>query len=137
MKTPLLHTTLASMHAERITVFIPCHSLDDFPTWLEDAETDELLAAWTAAWDPRLLVAAGCLPCWASVDMPPGGVDPLLGIVPPHCEDRLMGMLDATCLAGTRWVRRVAGRAAMVETALLEGNLLQMLFLSPHSVPSL
>ena len=118
MKTPLLHTTLASMHAERITVFIPCHSLDDFPTWLEDAETDELLAAWTAAWDPRLLVAAGCLPCWASVDMPPGGVDPLLGIVPPHCEDRLMGMLDATCLAGTRWVRRVAGREAMVETAL-------------------
>ena len=118
MKTDLLHTTLASMHAERITVFLPCHSLDDFPTWLEDAETDELLAAWTAAWDPRLLVAAGRLPCWASVDMPPGGVDPLLGIVPPHCEDRLMGMLDATCLAGTRWVRRVAGRTAMVETAL-------------------
>jgi len=106
------------MHAERITVFLPCHSLEDFPTWLEDAESEEILAAWTAAWDPRLLVAAGHLPCWASVDVAPVGVDPLLGIVPPHCEDRLMAMLDATCLVGTRWVRRVQGRGAIVATAL-------------------
>jgi rhamnulokinase len=33
------------MKPDRIAVFLPCHSLDDFPTWLDDHEADDLLAA--------------------------------------------------------------------------------------------
>ena len=32
------------MTRRRTIVFFPCHSLDDFPTWLGDSEADELLA---------------------------------------------------------------------------------------------
>ena len=102
------------MALQRITVFLPCHSLDDFPTWLEEAEADELLAAWTAAWHPALIATAGCVPVWASVDAPPAELDSMLGIVPPRYDDRFAGWIEPLCTAGSQFVRQVADREAIV-----------------------
>ena len=96
------------MAIERMTVFLPCHTLDDFPTWLEEAEADDLLAAWTAAWHPALVAAVGAAPQWASIDLPvPQG--PLLGIVPTTWDDRFAAQFDSACTVGSAFVRRAVG----------------------------
>ena len=96
------------MAIERTTVFLPCHTLDDFPTWLEEAEADDLLAAWTAAWHPALVAAVGAAPQWASIDLPvPQG--PLLGIVPTTWDDRFAAQFDSACTVGSAFVRRSVG----------------------------
>jgi len=96
------------MAIERTTVFLPCHTLDDFPTWLEEAEADDLLAAWTAAWHPALVAAVGAAPQWASIDLPvPPG--PLLGIVPTTWDDRFAAQFDSACTVGSAFVRRAVG----------------------------
>jgi hypothetical protein len=104
------------MSPERTTVFLPCHTLDDFPTWLEETEAGDLLAAWTAAWHPQLVAAVGSPPGWASIDLPvPAG--PLLGIVPASWDDRFAAQFDATCTVGSAFVRRTAGAAAIERAA--------------------
>lgn len=107
------------MTPRRIIVFLPCHSLDDFPTWLGDPECDDLLAAWTAAWDPRLVAASGRVPAWASVESPPGNDVEVLGIVTAHCDDRLAGLIDPASTPGSRWVRRAGGREETVRQSLV------------------
>lgn len=106
------------MTPRRPIVFFPCHSLDDFPTWLGDSEADELLAAWTAAWHPRLIAAAGRMPAWASVEAPPGNDVEVLGIVTASCDDRLVGRLDPASTPGSRWVRRAGDRSTTVRESL-------------------
>jgi hypothetical protein len=105
------------MQPARIVVFLPCHTLDDFSTWLEEDEADDVLAAWTAAWDPRLLAAVGRVPGWASVDLRPPDDEPILGIVPAALDSRFAGQADAVCTAGSRWVREVRGVAAVAAAA--------------------
>jgi len=105
------------MQPERIVVFLPCHSLDDFPTWLEEREADGLLAAWTAAWDPALIAGVGSAPGWTSVETPPADPASLLGIVPPAWDDRFTALVDMAGLVGSRIVRRVEGRDPIVAAA--------------------
>jgi len=83
------------MHPERLAVFFPCHSLDDFPIWLDEPEADELLAAWTAAWHPALIAAVGAAPGWMSVEVPPSDPAGLLGIVPPAQMSGVNKVLNA------------------------------------------
>ena len=109
----MIHMTL-----ERIAVFLPCYSLDDFPTWLEESQADDLLAAWTAAWHPQLIASFDRMPMWLSAEVPPADGAPIVGIVPSVTEDRLAGMLSANCMAGSRWVRQVSGRPAIVAASL-------------------
>jgi hypothetical protein len=106
------------MTPARIVVFLPCHTLDDFPTWLEESEADDLLAAWTAAWDPRLIAAVGAMPEWASIDLRPPDEMPILGIVPAKFDPRFAGQADATCLSGSKWVRETTGSTAIVQRAV-------------------
>ena len=106
------------MHPRRLIVFLPCHSLGDFPTWLDESEADDLLSAFTAAWHPALIAAAGRMPEWASIDMPPSDLSSAVGIVPAAWEDRFAACVDATVLEGSAWVRGVAGREAIVAAAL-------------------
>jgi len=104
------------MKPDRITVYLPCHSLHDFPTWLDEKEADELLSAWTAAWHPWLIASAGDVPRWASVDLPPAD-QASLGIVPAAWDDRFAAQADAICTAGSCWVRGVTGQATIVAAA--------------------
>ncbi len=89
------------MRSGRVTVLLPCHTLDDFPTWLDEPEADGLLAAWTTAWHPALIAAVGEPPSWASVDLPPPDDSPV-GIVPGFCEDRFRA--QAAPDAADRWI---------------------------------
>ncbi|MFM9025021.1 MAG: hypothetical protein ACKON7_06740 [Planctomycetaceae bacterium] len=101
--------------APRCVVFLPCRTLDDLPTHLDDSEADDLFAAWTAAWHPRLVAACG-VPAWASVDLPlPAG--PLLGIVPRTWDDRCAAHGDAAPPEAVL-VRDRAGSAAIAAAAL-------------------
>lgn len=102
--------------ARRTKVFLPCHTLDDFPSWLDAAEAADLLEAWVAAWHPCLLAASGVPPEWASVDLP---VDDsvAVGIVPGHWDDRFAAQFDARAAADAVFVRRVAGSAAIARAA--------------------
>jgi hypothetical protein len=105
------------MRPERITVFLPCHSLDDFPTWLDESDADALLAAWTAAWHPALIAEVGSAPWWASVDLPPVADGRILGIVPAPWDDRFATQADAIVAPYSRWVRGQTGRDAIVAAA--------------------
>lgn len=107
--------TLLAMAIERLTVFLPCHTLDDFPTWLDEVEADDLLAAWTAAWEPCLVAAAGGPPDWASVDLPPSDDAPLVGIVPAAFADRFAGLTG--CHADSRIVERLTEGDAIAAAA--------------------
>jgi alpha-mannosidase len=105
------------MDMHRIIVFLPCHSLGDFPTWLDEGEADDLLSAWTAAWHPLLIAAAGSRPEWASADFTPPDIAGAIAIVPDSVEERFATHVDSAALDGARWVRRVSGRAAIVAAA--------------------
>jgi hypothetical protein len=106
------------MPPERVVVFFPCYSLDDFPTWLDDREADELLDYWTAAWDPRLVAATGKIPDWVSVDGHPQDGEAILGLVPPQCDERFEVMASAAGLTGSPVVRHVQGRDRIVAEAV-------------------
>ncbi|MEM1303685.1 MAG: hypothetical protein AAGG46_02255, partial [Planctomycetota bacterium] len=41
---------------------LPCQGIYDFPTFYQGADAEALLAAWSVAWRPRLLAAAGRAP---------------------------------------------------------------------------
>lgn len=105
------------MHASRTTVLLPCHSLEDFPTWLDGDEARDLIDAWTAAWHPGLLAATGSVPGWASIDRPPDSAENRLFVAPAAFDERLSGTgLDA--IGGVRLIRQVRGRAKIVQAAL-------------------
>ncbi|MEO1992973.1 MAG: hypothetical protein ABGW78_13630, partial [Pirellulales bacterium] len=106
------------MNIERIIVFLPCHSLGDFPTWLEDDEAENVLATWTAAWHPQLIAAAGRSPEWASADFLPHDLMRAVGIVPTSVEERFASHIDASALEGSYWVRDIGDRESIVADAL-------------------
>jgi hypothetical protein len=105
------------MPPARTTVFLPCHTLDDFPTWLDEAEADDLLAAWTAAWHPALIAAVGGVPDWAAVDLPVAD-GPLLGIVPRSWDDRFEAQCGSGDTAGSVFVRGVGGVDEIASAAI-------------------
>ncbi|MFM8415858.1 MAG: hypothetical protein ACKOCX_14195 [Planctomycetota bacterium] len=90
------------MRPGRVIVLLPCHTLDDFPTWLDEPEADGLLTAWTAAWHPCVIAASGAPPRWASIDLPPPG-DAAAGVVPAFCDERFTAQADPE--AAATWVR--------------------------------
>lgn len=104
------------MRSGRLIVLLPCHTLDDFPTWLEESEADGLLAAWTAAWHPCLIAATGSPPRWASIDLPPPA-DAAAGVVPAFCDARFTAQADPE--AAGPWVRH-ATEAAGITARLVE-----------------
>ena len=53
-----------------VTVFLPCHSLEDLSEWMENDEASAILNAWTVAWHPFVICESEGLPSWASVDLP-------------------------------------------------------------------
>ena len=93
------------MHSGRVIILLPCHTLDDFPTWLEEPDAEGLLAAWTAAWHPAIIAAAARPPAWASVDLPPPA-DTAAGVVPAFCDERFS--LQSAADDADRWVRHTA-----------------------------
>ena len=52
------------MTYRELIVLLPCHSLEDFPTYHEGDDAHSLLASWSALWHPSLIAAAGQAPAW-------------------------------------------------------------------------
>jgi len=102
------------MRCGPVTVLLPCHSFDDFPTALEEAEAEGLLAAWTGAWHPAVIAAVSSIPGQASVDLPPPA-EAVVGVVPVCCDERFAGQADPADAA--RWVRGL-GDAHAITAAL-------------------
>jgi len=88
----------------QITVFLPCHALDDLPDWLEEYEADAVLAAWTAAWHPAVLAAAAGLPDWASLDLPWTREGSVVGLVPPGMAERFQAGVSPPPEAGQEFL---------------------------------
>ena len=53
-----------------ITILIPSHGLEDFPTDCTEEEAAGLLNAFSATWHPALLHAAAHIPEWDRADLP-------------------------------------------------------------------
>jgi alpha-mannosidase len=79
------------MTLRHTTIFLPCHSLHDFPTFLHGSEADSLLATWTTAWHPELIASTKGIPTWQRADDPPEP-EPLVGellLVPETAHSEL------------------------------------------------
>jgi alpha-mannosidase len=77
------------MKFQELIVLLPCHSLEDFPTYHEGDDANSLLASWSALWHPQFLAAAGQAPSWRRIEEPPNDVRDRLIVVPSVCLNRL------------------------------------------------
>ncbi|HEV3138071.1 MAG TPA: hypothetical protein VGZ26_09205, partial [Pirellulales bacterium] len=94
------------MKFTELTVLLPCHGLEDFPTYSEGPAADELLAAWCAPWHPALVASASAVPNWHRIDVPPESLENRLITLPPFCTDRLpSGFVTQAQTAGAWLVR--------------------------------
>ncbi len=74
-----------------LVTLIPCHSLEDFPTELQDKPAASLLNAFAVVWHPLLLNQAKSLPRWDRADSPPESLENRLILVPTACDEWLPG----------------------------------------------
>lgn len=65
-----------------LRLLLPCHSLEDFPTFHEGEEAENLLVAWTAPWHPVLLHRLAKLPEWGRVEDSPESCSGYLFLLP-------------------------------------------------------
>ena len=73
-----------------VTVFLPCHSLEDLSEWMENDEASAILNAWTVAWHPFVICESEGLPSWASVDLPWTREGKIVGIIPEGLSERFV-----------------------------------------------
>jgi alpha-mannosidase len=104
---------------QELLILLPCHSLEDFPTYHEGEDAHSLLASWSALWHPELLAAAGQAPNWRRVDDPPSDVRDRLIVVPSVCVQRLpTGFAQRVKDEGGLLIRKTASREEIVALAL-------------------
>jgi len=72
-----------------VVILIPSHSLEDFPTELDEEEAASLLNAFAVAWHPRLLATTGVIPNWQRADEPTDPTPGQLFLVPTASTDWL------------------------------------------------
>ena len=107
------------MKFSELIILLPCHSLEDFPTYQEGEQAEGLLAAWSALWHPALLVSAEKLPTWFRADTPPEELAGRLVIVPQASEAMLSaGWASGAAEAGAHVVRKLHRRDEIVAAAL-------------------
>jgi alpha-mannosidase len=107
------------MRYDEITVLIPSHSLEDFPTDLGEEDAASLLNAFAIAWHPALLATASVIPGWDRADEPPDLLENRLFIVPTACRDWLpSGWVSRARGEGAVVVDEISDREDMVQAAL-------------------
>ncbi|HCD00736.1 MAG TPA: hypothetical protein DER64_09420 [Planctomycetaceae bacterium] len=72
-----------------VVILIPSHSLEDFPTELDEDEAASLLNAFAVAWHPRLLATTGVIPNWQRADEPTDPTAGQLFLIPTASTDWL------------------------------------------------
>ena len=107
------------MTYEDLYVLIPSHSLEDFPTELEDDEAAGLLNAFAVLWHPLLLAQADTTPSWHRSDEPPEMLENRLVIVPAASEEWLPGgWVGFAEKEGAVVIHQMHDRAEMIAQAL-------------------
>lgn len=107
------------MTYNELTVLVPCHSLEDFPTELGDDAAASLLNAFSILWHPRLLAAAQTMPKWQRADEASDARPHRLVIVPKPSEEMVpSAWVERAGREGSVVVCGVSGRTAMLEAAL-------------------
>jgi len=72
-----------------LRLLLPCHSLEDFPTYHTGEDAENLLVAWTLPWHPAWLDRAGKLPEWTRVENIPDSCAGVAFLVPRVSQARL------------------------------------------------
>lgn len=107
------------MKYQELLILLPCHSLEDFPTYHEGEDAQGLLAAWSAMWHPELLANAGQAPTWKRIEDTPTEVKDRLIVVPSMCASRLpTGFAQRVKAEGGCLVRKTTSRDEAVAEAL-------------------
>ena len=107
------------MKYQELLILLPCHSLEDFPTYHEGEDAQSLLASWSALWHPELLAAAGKALNWRRIEDPPSDVKDRLIVVPSVCVQRLpTGFAQRVKDEGGVLIRKTSSRDEIVAAAL-------------------
>jgi alpha-mannosidase len=107
------------MKYQELLILLPCHSLEDFPTYHEGEDAQSLLASWSALWHPELLAAAGKALNWKRIEDPPSEVNERLIVVPSVCIQRLpTGFAQRVKDEGGVLIRKTTSRDEIVAAAL-------------------
>src|SRR5438874_1309517 len=111
------------MKYQELIILLPCHSLEDFPTYHEGDDANSLLASWSALWHPALLASAGQAPSWRRIEDPPSEIRDRLIVVPSVCLQRLpTGFAQRVKDEGGVLIRKTSSREEILEAALGERN---------------
>jgi len=70
------------MQVKELVILLPCHSLEDFPIYLDGPQAAGLLASWSAPWHPKLIAESDGTPRWQRADDPPEDLAGRLLFVP-------------------------------------------------------
>jgi alpha-mannosidase len=107
------------MKFQELLILLPCHSLEDFPTYHEGDDAQSLLASWSALWHPELLAAAGQAPSWRRIEDPPNDLKGKLIVVPSICTQKLPTGFAQRCKdEGGLLIRKTSSREEILATAL-------------------
>ena len=102
-----------------VLILLPCHSLEDFPTYHEGEEAESLLACWTAMWHPRFIASSHKMPQWSRVDDPPEDIKDKLLFVPSVSQQELpAGFSRRATESGATVIRRMNNRDEILAKAL-------------------
>jgi len=107
------------MPVSEVVVFLPCHSLEDFPTHHEGAQAEGLLAAFTGVWRPEVIARCGKLPTQRRADEAVGEVEGRLLVIPGVCEKSIPpGVYTKAQRQGAVVVKAPADRQEVVAASL-------------------
>lgn len=108
-----------TMSLQDILIFVPSHSLEDFPTEQPEKSAASLLNTFAVTWHPELLAWTGALPRWRRADEPSAVHGGQLIFVPTVCDDWLPhGWVEDARAAGATVVSGLHERTEMTEAAL-------------------
>jgi alpha-mannosidase len=108
------------MKFQRLTVLLPCHSLEDLSLKRDGYQADGLLAAWSILWHPALIAAAQATPGWVAASSPPEDIDGSLIVIPSAADSELSYEWRERAELGEGCLVAQADRDAMLETALAQ-----------------
>lgn len=80
-----------------LRLLLPCHSLEDFPTFHEGEDAENLHVAWTAGWHPLLLHHFQKLPEWGRVENIPESCTDYVFLIPRVSLARVPGGFRDRC----------------------------------------
>jgi alpha-mannosidase len=102
-----------------LLILLPCHSLEDFPTYHDGDDSQSLLANWSALWHPELIASAGSALDWRRIEDPPQEIAGRLIAVPTVCVQRLpTGYAQRVKESGGCLIRGKTNRQEIVDQAL-------------------